>query len=167
MPPPRRLDCSIVTPVTARAQPANPSPIQGARPDVVGGFPAADHLGVRRHVAAFGRDDKSSSSPMQTRLTSPTTSGCTDSGGGKLQGPTWTAVASAARPRFGVGEGDGHGSSFALVPESAVAANALPAHSMWRKALSWRGWNGGGVWNGTRKLGVRGQSAAATPLWRE
>ena len=42
--------------------------------DVVGGIPAEGYLGVRRPVAAFGRDDKSSSSPRRTCPISPTTS---------------------------------------------------------------------------------------------
>jgi len=45
-------------------------------PEVVDGFQAKT-FGVRRHVAAFGRDDMSSSSKTHTYPTSPTTSGCT------------------------------------------------------------------------------------------
>ena len=45
-------------------------------PEDVGGF-QAKAFGVRRHVAAFGRDDTSSSSKARTYPASPTTSGCT------------------------------------------------------------------------------------------
>ena len=51
-----------------------PSTQLPVHPDVVGGSPAEGYLGVRRHVAAFGRDDKSLSIPTPTCLISPITS---------------------------------------------------------------------------------------------
>ena len=38
------------------------SPSLPVHPDVIGRFPAEGHLGLRRHVAAFGRGDMSPSS---------------------------------------------------------------------------------------------------------
>ena len=53
-----------------------PCPSVRAPPGMVGRIQAAGHFGVRRRVAAFGRDDKSSSSKTCAHPASPTTSRC-------------------------------------------------------------------------------------------
>ena len=63
------------SPAFAALLPAQDSPLP---PDIVGGSQAEGHFGVRRHVAAFGRDDMSSSSKTFAGPTSQTTPGCTE-----------------------------------------------------------------------------------------